>query len=88
MVEKRVVPKERIRLGKDTVTGEERVAETSARSRSKSKTRTLRAGGMGVAGAGSDRLQRTRLGTWTSAVITPSGGLLPGRRTEPSEQGS
>lgn len=52
------------------------------------ETRTLRAGGMGVAGAGSDRLQRTRLGTWTSAVITPSGRLLPGRRTEPSEQGS
>ena len=27
MVEKRVVPKERVRLDKDTVTGEERVAE-------------------------------------------------------------
>jgi stress response protein YsnF len=27
VVEKRVVPRERIRLGKETVTGEERVAE-------------------------------------------------------------
>ena len=27
MVEKRVVPRERVRLDKDTVTGEERVAE-------------------------------------------------------------
>ena len=27
MVEKRVVPKERVRLDKDTVTGQERVAE-------------------------------------------------------------
>jgi stress response protein YsnF len=27
VVEKRVVPKERVRLGKDTVTGEERVTE-------------------------------------------------------------
>jgi stress response protein YsnF len=27
VVEKRVVPRERVRLGKDTVTGEERVAE-------------------------------------------------------------
>jgi stress response protein YsnF len=34
VVEKRVVPRERVRLDKDTVTGEEEMAERSARSRS------------------------------------------------------
>jgi len=34
VVEKRVVPRERVRLDKDTVTGKEEMAERSARSRS------------------------------------------------------
>jgi uncharacterized protein (TIGR02271 family) len=88
VVEKRVVPRERIRLGKETVTGEERVAENVRKEQIEVENEDTTGGGMGVGGAGSDRLQRTRLGAWTSAVITPSGGLLPGRRTKPSERGS
>jgi hypothetical protein len=45
VVEKRVVPRERVRLDKDTVTGEERVAEEVRKEQIESRAKTRRAGG-------------------------------------------
>jgi hypothetical protein len=56
----RVVPvrRERVRLDKETVTGEERVPSSSARNGSTSTTRTPRAGGASVGDVGRRSFQQ------------------------------
>jgi Domain of unknown function (DUF2382) len=50
VVEKRGCARERVRLGKEAVTGEERVAEQVRQEQIEVRTRTERAGGTSVAG--------------------------------------